>query len=130
MPEFGRSGEKILKGIPVSPGVCRGRILVLGRPQDEIPKIHIEEDEIGCQVQRLEQALIDTRHEINDVQRQVTQALGAQEASIFDAHLLVLDDPAFMDEVIRYITEEKVTAEYAFQHVADKYIRTLSGIED
>lgn len=128
MPE--RSGEKILQGIPVSPGVCRGRILVLGRPRDEIAKVHIEEDEIGCQVQRLEQALIDTRHEINEVQRQVTQALGAEEASIFDAHLLVLDDPAFMDEVTRYISEEKVTAEYAFQQVADKYIRTLSGIED
>ena len=130
MPESARSGEKILQGIPVSPGVCRGRILVLGRAQDDIPKIHIEEDEIGCQVQRLEQALIDTRHEINEVQRQVTQALGAEEASIFDAHLLVLDDPAFMDEVTRYISEEKVTAEYAFQQVADKYIRTLSGIED
>ena len=130
MADSGRSGEKIFQGIPVSPGVCRGRILIVGRPQDEIPKIHIEADEVGCQVQRLEQALIDTRHEINEVQKQVSKALGAEEASIFDAHLLVLDDPTFMDEVNRYISQERVTAEYAFQHVADKYIRTLSGIED
>ena len=130
MADSGRSGEKIFQGIPVSPGVCRGRILIVGRTQDEIPKIHIEADEVGCQVQRLEQALIDTRHEINEVQKQVSKALGAEEASIFDAHLLVLDDPTFMDEVNRYIGQERVTAEYAFQHVADKYIRTLSGIED
>jgi len=130
MADSGRAGEKIFQGIPVSPGVCRGRILVVGRPQDEIQKIHVDEEEIGCQVQRLEQALIDTRHEIHEVQRQVSAALGAEEASIFDAHLLVLDDPTFMDEVIRYITQQRVTAEYAFQHVADKYIRTLSGIED
>ena len=130
MADSARSGEKIFQGIPVSPGVCRGRILIVGRPQDEIPKVHIEADEVGCQVQRLEQALIDTRHEINEVQKQVSKALGADEASIFDAHLLVLDDPTFMDEVNRYIGQERVTAEYAFQHVADKYIRTLSGIED
>src|SRR6185436_3470419 len=130
MADSGRAGEKIFQGIPVSPGVCRGRILVVGRPQDEIQKIHVDEEEIGCQVQRLEQALIDTRHEIHEVQRQVSAALGAEEASILDAHLLILDDPTFIDEVIRYITKQRVTAAYAFQHVADKYIRTLSGIED
>lgn len=130
MAELGRSGEKIFQGIPVSPGVCRGKILIVGRPRDTVPKVHVPEDEVACQVQRLEQALIDTRHEINQVQQKVTQALGTDEASIFDAHLLVLDDPTFMDEVNRFITQEMVSAEYAFQQVADKYIKTLSGIQD
>src|SRR3954470_2802661 len=131
MVEAGRSGERLFRGIPVSSGVSRGKILVLGRPRDDsIPKQHVCDDELTQQVHRLEQALVDTRHEILEVQRQVTEGLGAQDASIFDAHLLVLEDPTLIEEVSRIILEEKVTAHYAFQKVADKYARTLSSIDD
>jgi phosphotransferase system enzyme I (PtsI) len=131
MVEAGRSGERILRGIPVSPGVSHGKILVLSRPSDEtIVKQHVAEGEQTHQVHRLEQALVDTRHEILEVQRQVSEGLGAEDASIFDAHLLVLEDPTLIEEVSRIILEEKVTAEYAFQKVADKYTRTLSSIDD
>jgi phosphotransferase system enzyme I (PtsI) len=131
MVEAGRSGERLFRGIPVSSGVSRGKILVLGRPRDDsIPKQHVCDDELTQQVHRLEQALVDTRHEILEVQRQVTEGLGAQDASIFDAHLLVLEDPTLIEEVSRIILEEKVTAEYAFQKVAEKYARTLSAIDD
>ncbi len=131
MAEAGRSGERLFRGIPVSSGVSRGKILVLGRPQDNlVPKQHVTEAELVHQVHRLEQALVDTRHEILEVQRQVTKGLGAQDASIFDAHLLVLEDPTLIEEVSRIILEEKVTAEYAFQRVADKYAKTLSAIDD
>ncbi len=126
-----KSGELIFRGIPVSSGVCRGKILVLGKTLEEsIPKRSISEEELPRQIQRLEQALIDTRHQILEVQRQVTDALGAQDAMIFDAHLLVLEDPTFMEEVSRCILQEKVTAEYAFKEVADRYTKTLRAIED
>jgi phosphoenolpyruvate-protein phosphotransferase (PTS system enzyme I) len=131
MVEPGRSGERVLRGIPVSSGVSRGKILVLQRPSEEIAfKQHVAESDVALQVQRLEQALVDTRREILEVQRQVSEGLGAEDASIFDAHLLVLEDPTLIEEVSRIILEEKLTAEYAFQRVADKYARTLSSIDD
>src|SRR5438105_9187105 len=131
MVEAARSGERLFRGIPVSPGVSRGKILVLRRPhEDAIAKEHVCEGDLTLQVQRLEQALVDTRHEILEVQRQVSEGLGAQDASIFDAHLLVLEDPTLIEEVSRIIFQEKVSAEYAFQQVADKYARTLSAIDD
>jgi phosphotransferase system enzyme I (PtsI) len=64
------------------------------------------------------------------VQRQISAGLGAEEAGIFDAHLLVLEDPALIEEVTRLIRKEHVPADYAFQQVSDKYIRTLSAIDD
>jgi phosphotransferase system enzyme I (PtsI) len=131
MLEPAQSGERIFRGIPVSPGVCRGRLLVLDKPQDPgIRERHIDASELACQVNRLEQAIVDTRREILGVQRKVTEGLGAQDASIFDAHLLVLEDPTLIEEVSRIIFEEKVTAEYAFKKVAEKYAKTLSAIDD
>ena len=131
MPESALAGERIFRGIPVSAGVCRGRILVLGRSQgDAIARLHVPESEVPHQVHRLEEALRETRRQILEVQRQVAQGLGAQEALIFDAHLLVLEDPTLLEEVHRFIKEEQVPAEYAFQQVADKYTKTLGAIDD
>jgi phosphotransferase system enzyme I (PtsI) len=131
MREPARSGERIFRGIPVSPGVCRGKVLVFGKPPDDlVPERHVAESELPEQVQRLEQALVETRRKILEVQRQVNQGVGAKDASIFDAHLLVLEDPTLIEEVNRVIAEEKVTAEFAFQKVADQYAKTLSAIED
>src|ERR1043166_2109071 len=131
MLEATESGERIIRGIPVSPGVSRGKILVLGKShEDKLPKHHLPEERLQHEVQRLEHALIETRHQILEVQRQVTSALGAEDATIFDAHLLVLEDPTLIEEVSRIIFQEKVSAEYAFQQVADKYARTLSAIDD
>src|SRR6266478_2225517 len=131
MLDAASSGEQIIRGIPVSPGVCRGKMLVLGRShEDKIPKHPIAEAKLPNEVRRLEQALIETRHQILEVQRQVSRGLGAEDATIFDAHLLVLEDPTLIEEVSRIILGEKVTAEYAFQQVADKYAKTLSTIDD
>src|SRR6266446_929534 len=131
MLDVAASGEQIIRGIPVSPGVCRGKILVLGRShEDKIPRHPVAESKLPNEVRRLEQALIETRRQILEVQRQVSQALGAEDATIFDAHLLVLEDPTLIEEVSRIIFQEKVSAEYAFQQVADKYARTLSAIDD
>src|SRR4030095_3230032 len=130
MLEHAQSGERIFRGIPVSAGVSRGRLLVLDRPQEPSIREHrIDESELACQGNRLAQAIVDTRREILNVQRKVTEGLGAQDASIFDAHLLVLEDPTLIEEVSRIIFEEKVTAEYAFKKVAEKYTRTLSSID-
>jgi len=131
MPESAKSGERILRGIPVSPGVARGRLLVLAHNTiGSVPKQELVDDEIPHQLKRLEQALLDTRREINDVQRLVNQGLGGEHASIFEAHMMVLDDPTLMDEVTRLITQQRLPAEYAFQQVAEKFVRTLSAIKD
>jgi phosphotransferase system enzyme I (PtsI) len=131
MSEAARSGEKILRGIPVSPGIARGRTFVLAHASTAgVTRQELAEHEVPHQLKRLEQALVDTRHEIQEVQRLVNQGLGAEHASIFEAHMMVLDDPTLLDEVNRLITEQRVSAEYAFQQVADKFSRTLGAIND
>src|SRR5438477_4405037 len=130
MPEALPTGEKTFRGIPVSAGVCQGKILVLDRSRPTIPKREVSESGIPEEINRLEQALIQTRQQILEVQRKVSQGMGAHEGSIFDAHLLVLEDRTLLDEVVRMMQEEKVNAEYAFHTVAERYATTLSAIED
>ena len=130
MPEPQHKGEKSFRGIPVSSGVCRGKIIVLGRARPGIAQRQLSEAALAEEVNRLERALVQTRHQILEVQRKVSEGMGAQEGSIFDAHLLVLEDRTLLDEVVRVIQEQKVNAEHAWHTVAERYAATLSAIED
>jgi phosphoenolpyruvate-protein phosphotransferase (PTS system enzyme I) len=130
MPELQPHGEKIFHGIPVSAGVCRGKILVFGRTRPEVARRQLTEHELAEEINRLERALVQTRHQILEVQRRVSEGMGAQEGSIFDAHLLVLEDRTLLDEVVRVIQAQKVNAEHAFHTVAERYAATLAAIDD
>lgn len=130
MAERLHTGEKILRGIPVSAGVCRGKLLVLDKPRQAIEKRELAEADIPDELNRLQQALLKTREQLQEVQRQLAQSLGAGQASIFDAHLLVLEDPSVIDEVVRVIQQDKLNAEFAFHQVTDRYIGALAKVED
>src|SRR5215471_14388976 len=130
MPVPPQKGETTFPGIPVSAGVSRGKILVLARTRPSVTKVSLSEAALAEEVNRLEKALVQTRHQILEVQRKVSEGMGAQEGSIFDAHLLVLEDRTLLDEVIRVIQTQKVNAEYAFHVVAERYAATLAAIED
>src|SRR5437899_8463455 len=115
MAERARVGEKIFRGIPVSAGVCHGKIFVLSQSEQVVPEFVLTDEQVPQEIQRLQQALVRTRHEILEVQRQVSEGTGAQDASIFEAHLLVLEDPTLLDAVTRLIQEEKINVAQAFQ---------------
>lgn len=130
MTDVGQAEERIIKGIPVSSGVCHGKILVLKRADFQIPHYEVREEELAQQVQRFEHALVATRQEILAVQRKINAALGDEEARIFDAHLLVLEDPVLIDSVTNVVLEKRVNVEWAFHEFSEKYAATLNAIDD
>jgi phosphotransferase system enzyme I (PtsI) len=123
-------GQLSFRGIPVSAGVCRGKVLVLDRPRLQVSKREVPPAEFPEEVNRLERALVQTRQQLVEVQRRVSEGMGSRESGIFDAHLLVLEDRTLLDEVLRLMEESNVNAEWAFQTVADRYAATLAAIED
>jgi phosphotransferase system enzyme I (PtsI) len=130
MTDQAQTGERVYKGIPVSAGICQGKIFVLNKAQAEIPRYEVAESDLESQIQRFEQALALTRQQLLEVQRRVSLALNAEEASIFDAHLLVLEDPTLIESVNSAICSKRINVEAAFHEFAQKYTATLSAIDD
>ena len=95
-----------------------------------MPRYVVADEDVEKELKRLDQGLAETRKEIVEVQRQVASTLGVKDASIFDAHLLVLEDPTLIEEVTRRIQQGKINAESAFHEFAEKYASTLSASED
>ena len=123
-------GEKVYRGIAVSTGVCRGRVLVLHHTRHVIARRELAADQVNPETSRFEQSLVHTRQQITEVQRRVAETMSSAEADIFDAHLLMLEDPVLIEEVIKTIREQKVNAEFAFHTAAEKYVAVLEAVED
>lgn len=103
---------------------------MIGGSRPNVNKRTLSEAHLQEEINRLERSLVQTRQQILQVQRRVSEGMGAAEGSIFDAHLLVLEDRTLLDEVIRLIQTQKINAEYAFHSVAERYATSLAAIED
>jgi len=124
------AGEVLLQGIGVSPGVAVGEVVLFAHEGVSIVERALEEHGIPPEIARFEEALIKTRHQISEIQRKVTSVLGEEHACIFDAHLLVVDDRYFIEEVIRDLHEKQRNVESIINQVAGRYIEMLSKVED
>jgi phosphotransferase system enzyme I (PtsI) len=122
--------EKIFQGMAVAPGIAEGKVLIHFQEDEVIPFRDLTDNELDSEVLRFEGALLATREELQELQKRLSDSAGAADAGIFDAHLLVLEDPSLIDEVNRGIRKEKHNAEFVFQGVAHRFIKTLSAIDD
>lgn len=119
-----------LKGIGAASGIAIGSAYRIGKEEMVVPKLPITENEIPVQIQLFEEALIKTRREIIDLQKRIASDMGADEAEIFDAHLLVLEDRILIEEVISRLKKELVNVAFIFSEVLKKYVEVFSKIED
>ena len=122
--------ETIWQGLGVSPGVAEGEVVVHWQDEEEIPLRDITPGDIPGEITRFESALIATRQELLDIQQKIAGAIGADDASIFDAHLLVVEDRTLIDEALRGLERDLHNIEFVFHQVAEKYCRTLAAIDD
>ena len=118
------------QGAGVSPGIAQGAIHVVRDDLDDVARYHIEPSQITNEIGRFETALIQTRVQILEMQQKIAESIGAKDAGIFDAHLLVVEDRTLIDEVLRKLESELCNVEWVFQEVAANYAETLSKIDD
>src|ERR1700726_1934067 len=126
----GDKKEIRFQGVGVSPGIARGTIHVVRDDLDDIVRYRIERSQIPNEIARFEAALVQTRMQILEMQQEIAEAIGAKDAAIFDAHLLVVEDRTLIDEVLRKLETDLCNVEWVFQEVATKYAETLGRIDD
>ena len=119
-----------LKGIAAASGISIGPAYRIGKEELLVPRLAIKEQDIPLEIQLFEEALIKTRREIIDLQRRIASDMGQEEAQIFDAHLLVLEDRMLIEEVISRLKKERLNVAFIFSEVLKKYIDVFSKIED
>jgi phosphoenolpyruvate-protein phosphotransferase (PTS system enzyme I) len=125
-----------LKGIGVSPGVVSGRAVIFVQ-RAQVLRYRIAPARIEHELARLDASRARSREQLVDIRARVARR-HAELASLFDAQLLMLDDPMLLPRAADIVRAERVNAEWAvqqvfhelsgvFDEVADPYLRERQG---
>lgn len=109
------AAERLLKGIGVSPGIAMGPTVTVRWALPEVPHRVVPRTQVEKEVRRLRAALKDVRRQLVDLRARAEDRAGVDEARIFDAQMLMLEDKDFIGGVAELIRENHLTAEKAFE---------------
>ena len=117
-----------LTGIAASDGVAIAKAFLVEEPDlsFEISKSNDSQQE----KERLAKAIADSKVEIEKIKAVASNALSEEEAQVFDAHLMVLEDPELQQAYTQKIEDETLNAQSAVRQTADFYIEIFKGMED
>jgi phosphotransferase system enzyme I (PtsI) len=122
--------EITVQGIAASQGIAYGQIFVYVRNDVEVPSYIVEVENRIEEVARFDRALVATRQQITKIKNEVEKNIGPEEAAIFDAHLMVLEDQALIGETIREFESSGRNIETCFNQVSARYIKAFAEIDD
>lgn len=116
-----------MKGNSASPGIAIGPALLILEEELVIPQ-YISTFEL--EEARLGQAIEKCRHELSELKEKTLKNLGEDKAQIFEAHIMILQDPELKKKTLKKIKSESVNAEFALDTVSKQFIAMFDAMED
>lgn len=120
--------EGVLQAVPVSEGIAIGPLFHYQPPLPPIPEYKPEKPD--PEWARLQLGMESTRQSIKDRRQRLISRVGQEEAAIFDAHLLILDDPDLLDQVHERIYQEHENASAAWNSCIHAVAESYRSLED
>jgi phosphotransferase system enzyme I (PtsI) len=128
---------QVLQGMGVSDGIAIGRAVCIETRGPDVYRLHVPEDQVANEVARLHEGARHARTELERIRARAEEDLGGDLAAIFEAHVMLLSDRAFLGRVEERIRTHHVNAEWAvhktaeelddrFAHMDDSYLRERS----
>ncbi len=119
---------QVLHGIAASTGITAAPAFLFIQPdlsfeEKKIVDVDLEQD-------RFEKAVSAAANEIEQIKKAASQTMGEETAQVFDAHMLILQDPEFTGAIQEIIADEHICSEAALKRVEDKFITILSSMTD
>jgi len=118
-----------LNGIGVSPGVVVGRAVILTQ-RTEVMRFPIPPDRVDREVQALQRAREESRQQLQDIRARLAQGRGSELAALFDAQILMLDDPMLVGRADEIVRSERVNAAWAVHRAYEELYQLFTSMED
>lgn len=120
--------SNIIKGIAASDGVAIAKAYLLVEP--DLSFNNEKTDQPEAEVQKFNEALNNSKIELTKIRNHAEEQLGADKAAIFDAHLLVLDDPELIQPIEEKIKNESASAPQALTEVTQNFITIFESMDN
>ena len=113
------SAENKIAGIAAAPGIVIGKVYLFTKEKLEISKADITDIEEAKK--NLKEALEKSKKELKKILAIAKERMGNTRAGIFEAQLMILEDPVLIDNIIKRIEEEKKQPEYIVDDEISRY---------
>ncbi|MFC5403171.1 phosphoenolpyruvate--protein phosphotransferase [Cohnella soli] len=120
----------MIQALGASQGIAIGKAFVLPHWEWELPDQRIDVADLAKEFERLYEGIRRSKTEINRMKTELDEAVGSEEASIFDAHLAILEDPVFMNEIQGIIQRQYKVAEVAVKEAIDHFVTMFDLLDD
>lgn len=124
------SASCTIQATPVSSGIAIGRVMLIHGETPFSKNTRISAEQTAGELERFHEALQITKTQLEELRSKLRNKLHDSEAQIFDAHLLLVEDRALVNEVERGITEELFDAESATYRAMEKFAAAFAAVED
>ena len=118
------------QGIAASPGIGLGVIVRLEREEFNVRDGLIDEGQVDAEIRRFHAALEASRRDLSQIRDRIAAELGEDKAQIYDAHMMILDDPELLRAVDDGIRRERRYPGFAFRRHMSAVAARLERIED
>lgn len=119
---------KKLQGVAASRGICVGPVFKFLRAELKVQKFQCKD--IQAEIARFHSALEEAKSQITKIYEKALAESSKSDASIFEAHRMILDDPEFITAVEKKINEEKINAESGVNEAAQMFSATMASMKD
>lgn len=116
-------------GVACSPGLVVEKVFIIKEPDIEIDYDGISLDRVDEELNKLENAFEQSKAQLEAICRK-TLEMGQKDAEIIQAHLMILEDPYFYDEIKAVIGDELLTAGHAVSKKVEEQIAIFEMIDD
>lgn len=120
----------MVKGSGGAVGIAIGKAFVLPDWEWELTEQPIDVNDMAFEFERLYEGVRISKTELQQIKTDIAEVLGVEESNIFDAHLAILEDPVFMNEVAGIIQRQYKAAEVAVKEVVDKFVNMFDLLDD
>lgn len=120
--------SKILNGIAAAPGITIGHAYIYSREKLEINDGDITD--VKEALENLEEAIHRSKHELNKILKIAVEKMGEKRAAIFEAQIMILDDPILLEAIKKRITHEKKSPEFIVHSEISKYQTIMDSSDE
>ncbi|MFO8036827.1 MAG: phosphoenolpyruvate-utilizing N-terminal domain-containing protein, partial [Anaerolineales bacterium] len=128
MKDNGPQKNQTYTGIPASPGIAIGPVYLFTQQEIEIPRSAIQDP--AEEESRLEEAIAEAKEEIQALHQKAQEEISSEEAEIFAAHEMMLEDPMLLEKAENAIHEKELNAEAAWMDGVEGFAEQMENLND
>jgi len=115
-------------GSAASPGIGLGKVLLIKNEELKIETMSIEDASV--EIKKLDEAIEKSKHQLELIRDKAFNELGKDKAEIFEAHLMLLEDPEVKKRTVSKINTDLINAASSYHQVVGEFVLLFESMDN